>query len=200
MNEIIIAFLTGVLGPIGIIIIKHYLEKRKKKDTVVEAVVNANVVYDELEKISEEFGADRVWVAQFHNGGHYYPTGKSIQKFSIFFENSKKSQDSIQRTFQNIPVNLFSKSLGAILDKSYIAIPDYREETIATYGLKHIAEENGTKSSYLFAINNVEDRCIAILAVEYTQRRKTLSDENIVELRLEASKLGGVLNSQLKKQ
>lgn len=200
MNEIIIAFLTGVLGPIGIIIIKHYLEKRKKKDTVVEAVVNANVVYDELEKISEEFGADRVWVAQFHNGGHYYPTGKSIQKFSIFFENAKRSQDSIQRTFQNIPVNLFSKSLGAVLDKAYIAIPDYREETIATYGLKHIAEENGTKSSYLFAINNVEDRCIAILAVEYTQRRKTLSDENIVELRLEASKLGGVLNSQLKKQ
>jgi len=200
VNEVIIAFLTGVLGPISIIIIKHYLEKRKKKDTVVEAVVNANVVCDELEKISEEFGADRVWIAQFHNGGHYYPTGKSIQKFSIFFENVKRSQDSIQRTFQNIPVNLFSKSLGAVLDKSYIEIPDYKDETIATYGLKHIAEENGTKSSYLFAINNVEDRCIAVLAVEYTHRRKTLNAENIVELRLEASKLGGVLNSQLKRQ
>jgi hypothetical protein len=78
-----------------------------------------------------------------------------------------------------------------------LAIPDFKDETIATYGLKYIAEENGTKSSYIFAIRTVENRLIGLLGIDYTTRKKTLDSEDIIELRLEATKLGGVLMSQL---
>jgi hypothetical protein len=197
MTEIIIAFLTGILGPIVVLLVKHILNTRKTPDLIAEAVNNANVINDEIEKIMEEFTPDRVWIAQFHNGGHYYPTGKSIQKFSIFFEQVKHAKDATRDNFQNIPVNLFSKSFSRVLTHDYVAIPDFKDETLATYGLKYIAEENGTKSSYIFAIRTVENRLIGLLGIDYTTRKKTLDSEDIIKLRLEATKLGGVLMSQL---
>jgi len=200
MVEIVIAFLTGVLGPILILLLKNRLETKKKvKDPLTDAVFNANVVSDELDKLLIESGADRVWIAQFHNGGHYYPTGKSIQKFSFFFESVKAMKDSIKLNFQNIPVNLFSKAFGQILDSDTITIPDYRDEKIATYGLKYIAEETGTKSSYLFAIRAVDDRLIGVLGVDYTSRKKTLDHEQIINFRIVAATLGGVLMNHLTK-
>lgn len=201
MVEIVIAFLTGILGPILILVVRHFLEKKKvNKDPLSEAVLNANIISDELDKILAEVSADRAWIAQFHNGGHFYPTGKSIQKFSFFYESVKAVKDSIRLNFQNIPVNLFSKVFGQILDQDYAAIPDYKDETIATLGLKYIAEETGAKSSYLFGVRTVDDRLIGILGIEYTARKKALTDAQIISLRVEAAKLGGVLMSHLEKK
>ena len=33
---------------------------------------------------------------------------------------------------------------------------DYKDETIATFGLKYIAEDTGCKSGYLFAIKTID--------------------------------------------
>ncbi len=61
-----------------------------------------------------ELKCDRVWVAQFHNGGNFYPTGKSIQKFSICYELVTIETSRIQQTFQNIQVSLFLKILNKL--------------------------------------------------------------------------------------
>ena len=82
MIEITIAFLTGVLGPVSLLYIKHILNKKKKTDIVAEALEMGEVVSNKIEDIKNGIKADRVWVTQFHNGGHFYPTGKSITKFS----------------------------------------------------------------------------------------------------------------------
>ena len=193
MTQIIVAFLTGVLGPILGLYIKNRLENRRKPDPLTEAVEHSNLVNDELDSLLSEYGADRIWLAQFHNGGHYYPTGKSIQKFSIFFESVKNVKDSFRSGFQNIPVNLFSRSLGEILERDFIAISDYKDEKISTFGLKYTADECNTKSSYLFAIRNVQGRMIGVLSIEYTNRKRKLSDEDIIELRLKSSAIGGVI-------
>jgi len=199
MVELSIAFITGVLGPVLILVIKHFLERSKKVDLLTEAVEHSDVVNYVLDGILEEKGVDRAWILQFHNGGHYYPTGKSIQKFSMFFEVVKHAKDSVRLQYQNIPVNLFSKSLSQIVKTGEVVIPDYKDEETATYGLKYIAEENGTKSSYLFAIKNPEGRIIGVLGIEYTGRKKELEHNTIQELKLSAATLGGILMSHLKK-
>jgi hypothetical protein len=190
-DAVIVAFLTGVFGPILVLVIKYFFDK--KKDPFVSAVNESNIISNELDRLLTDYSADRIWIAQFHNGGAYYPTGKSIQKFSIFFEVAKSMKDSIKMIFQNIPVNLFSKFLGKILEDDFIAISDYKDETIATYGLKYVAEEHGSKSSYIFSIRTMDDRIVGVLVVEYTGRKKVLTQAEIVELRLEATKIGGVL-------
>ena len=88
MTGIIIAFITGVLGPILLLYIKSKLEKKKEKpDMVRETLRVSELITSKIEHIKDEFDADRVWITQFHNGGNFYPTGKSMAKFSIMYEN-----------------------------------------------------------------------------------------------------------------
>lgn len=198
-TSIITAFLTGVAGPILIILIKNYLDKKKKpSDMVRDAVQVGNLISSKIEHIRTEFNADRVWISQFHNGGHFYPTGKSIAKFSIFYETVNVGIASIQSNFQNIPVNLFSKSVNELLENDIIEIPDFKDESTETFGLKYIAETSGCKSEYLFAIKTIDDKFIGVLGIDFSKRKK-LDIESINHLSNHATAIGGVLMTHLNK-
>lgn len=198
--SITIAFITGVIGPILVLFIKDRLEKRRPKpDMVTEALKVGELITSKIEHIKDEFKADRVWITQFHNGGHFYPTGKSIAKFSVIYETVSANAQSIQSNFQNIPVNLFSKSINQLLENDVIEIPDFKDDTISTYGLKYLAETTGSKSEYLFAIKTLDDRFIGSLGVEFTREQVTLDMESINHIMNHASSIGGVLMTHLDK-
>ena len=195
---VVVAFITGVIGPIAILYIKHKLDSRKKKpDMVMDTLRVSELVIQKIDHIKEEFKADRVWISQFHNGGNFYPTGKSIAKFSIMYEVVTQNTSSVQTNFKNIPVNLFSRSINQLLLNDVIQVEDFKDEAISTYGLKYIAEECGCKSAYLFAIKTIEDRFIGVLSVEYTKKKTKLDMESINHLQVHASSIGGVLISYL---
>ena len=197
-SEVIVAFITGVLGPVSLLYLKNFLDKKKAKpDMVKEALKVSELIVSKMEHIKEEFKADRVWVTQFHNGGHFYPTGKSMAKFSIIYESVNSGVSSIQTNFQNIPVNLFSRSINQLLENDVIEIPDYKDETIATYGLKYVAEESNCKSGYLFAIKTIDDKFIGTLGLDFTKRKTKLDMESINHLQVHATAIGGVLMGHL---
>ena len=198
MSEIVIAFITGVLGPILLIYIKYILDKRKKKpDMVMDTLRVSELINQKIDHIKEEFKADRVWISQFHNGGNFYPTGKSMAKFSIMYETVGATTQSVQSNFKNIPVQLFSKAINELYQKDIIQISDFKDETIATFGLKYIAEECGSKSSYLFAIKTIDGKFIGILAIDFTRRKTNLDIELVNHLQVHASSIGGVLMTYL---
>jgi hypothetical protein len=195
---IVVAFITGVLGPITVMYIKYLLDKRKKKpDMVMDTLRVSELINQKIDHIKDEFKADRVWISQFHNGGNFYPTGRSMAKFSIMYESVSQNAISVQSNFKNIPVNLFSRSINELLHNDVIEIADFKDETIATHGLKYVAEETGCKSAYLFAIKSLEDKFIGILALDYTKRKTTLDMDSINHLQNHASSIGGVLMSYL---
>ena len=134
---------------------------------------------------------------QFHNGGHFYPTGKSMAKFSIIYESVGPSVSSIQLNFQNIPVNLFSKSINQLYENDVIEISDFKDETIPTYGLKYIAEDTGCKSGFLFSIKTIDDKFIGTLGLDFTKRKTNLNTESINHLQVHATAIGGVLMGHL---
>ena len=196
--SIIVAFITGVLGPLLVLFIKNRLDKKSEKpDMVLETLKVSELIMSKIEHIKEEFKAERVWVAQFHNGGNFYPTGKSMAKFSIIYESVSSNVSSIQSNFHNIPVNLFSKSINQLLLNDTIEISDFKDETIATYGLKYIADDTGCKSGYLFAIKCIEGRFIGMLGIDYTKRKTKLEDESVNNLLIQATSIGGVLMTHL---
>lgn len=198
MMGLLIAFITGVLGPIMIILLKNYLNRNKKKpDMVTETLRVSELITTKIEHMREEFHADRVWVTQFHNGGNFYPTGKSMAKFSVMYETVNPGIGSIQTNFHNIPVNLFSKSINQLLVNDVIEIPDYKDETIPTFGLKYIAEDTNCKSGYLFAIKTIEGKFIGTLGMDFTKRKTKLDIESINHIMVHASSLGGVLMTHL---
>lgn len=200
-DAIWVAIIGGIIGPIIVLTMNWYLTNKlgkKKKDMVTDALEVGEQVTTKLDKIKEDYEADRVWISQFHNGGHFYPTGKSIAKFSIFYETVSPSAPSLQLTLKNIPVALFSKSFNELLNEGVIAIPDFGDETISTFGLKYFAAEYGTKSQYLFAIKNFEGKFIAIMGVDYTSKKHELNIKELEDLIHTSIALGGVLSNHLK--
>jgi len=198
--SIIVAFITGVLGPILVLVLKHYYEKGKvKPDMVAEALETSEKVLGKLDHIKEEFNADRIWITQFHNGGHFYPTGKSIAKFSMVYEVVNANVISVQSSYQNIPVSLFSKSTNYLLENDIIEISDFKDDTIATHGLKYVAEEGGCKSGYLFAIKTIDDKFIGCLGLDFVKRKTKLDMEAINHLAVHATAIGGVLHNHLQR-
>lgn len=199
-SSIIVAFITGVLGPVLLLIIKHYYEKGKAKpDMVAETLETSEKVLGKLDHIKDEFNADRIWITQFHNGGHFYPTGKSIAKFSMVYEVVNANATSVQSSYQNIPVSLFSKSTNYLLENDIIEISDFKDDTIATHGLKYVAEEGGCKSGYLFAIKTIDDKFIGCLGLDFVKRKTKLDMESINHLAVHATAIGGVLHNHLQR-
>jgi len=199
--ELIGAFLTGIVGPILYLIIGRYLSKQKdkKKDKLRESIIEGNLIDDELISIKEDYNSDRVWIAQFHNGGNFYPTGKSIQKFSIFYEVSNPGVSSISHVFSNIPCSLYPKAFQHMMENKGIFIPNFNDPKVATHGLKGAAESVGTKSSYVLPLFTLDNKYIGTFGVDYVGKRKKLTKEEWEHLQILASRLAGYISSYLEK-
>jgi len=198
LTPLIAAFITGLAGPLLVYVITKYINKKVKPiDLIQEAVNVSNLITDSIEDIKEEFEADRVWITQFHNGGNFYPTGKSMAKFSVIYETVNIGIGSIQSMFQNIQVNLFSKSINELQQNGSIQISDYKDPSIATFGLKYIAEDTGCKSGYLFAINSIDGKFIGVLGLDYSRKKTKLSEIQINELLIHTGTIGGVIMTHL---
>ena len=197
--EVIGAFLTGVVGPILYLIIQKYLlkEKNKGRDIVKENIVSVSLINNELEEIREEFKGDRVWITQFHNGGSFYPTGKSIQKFSVFYEVVKAGVSSIAHTFSSIPCSLYPKTFEHLMVGEGIFIPDYKDPKVATYGLKGAAESVGTKSTYLVPLFTLDEKYIGNIGVDFVSKKKRLTKEELEHFQIKAGRIAGFLSSYL---
>lgn len=194
---LISALITAILGPISINYFQSWMKRKENKDLIKESLKTNILVENKIETIKKDFEADRVWISQFHNGGNYYPTGKSIQKFSMFYEVVSPNAESIKMNFQNIPVSLFSKSIHDLSENNTITIPDVLNQE-DKHGLKYIAAENKCKSLYEFAIRNIEGRFIGIVGIEYIDEKKELTNHEVNTLALEATSIGGVLTNLLK--
>lgn len=199
--ELIGAFLTGVVGPILYLLISKHLQKQKdkNKDVIKDALASTMIIEDELEDIREEFNSDRAWISQFHNGGNFYPTGKSIQKFSIFYEVAKKGVSSVSHTFNNIPCSLYPKAFDHMLhgEQKGIFIPDYNDPKIATYGLKGAAESVGTKSAYVIPLFTLDEKFIGSLGIDFVAKKKKLTKADWEHLQIRAGRIAGYLSSHL---
>ena len=197
--ELIGAFLTGVVGPVLYLIVQKYLQKEKNKnrDVVKENITSVSLISNELEEIREEFKGDRVWIAQFHNGGNFYPTGKSIQKFSIFYEVNKAGVSAIAHTFNNIPCSLYPKTFEHMMEGKGIFINDYSDKKVPTYGLKGAAESVGTKSTYIIPLFTLDEKYIGNIGVDFVSKKKRLTKDEWEHLQIRAGRIAGYISSHL---
>lgn len=195
---ILVALITAVFGPIIVAWARIQLEKKGSGKSPMQEVIEFNDLVDEqIQSVLDELECDRVWVAQFHNGGHFYPTGKSIQKFSIFYEKTSIDTQQIQSTFQNIPISLFSKALSQIYKHGELIIASY-EEGNETYGLEEISKAYDTKSFYIVGLHSLDDHLIGVMAIAYNTQHKLEKNEWIF-IRQKVGVIGTLLSEYLYK-
>lgn len=193
-STIMVALITAVIGPVVLEWTRKKLNSTSPKTNPVDEAIELNTLVDEqLQNMMDELQADRMWVAQFHNGGHFYPTGKSIQKFSIFYEKVTLGTSPIQHTFQNVPVSLFPKGLAELYGKGELAIPNHQSED---YGLLPQMVTFGSTSFYMIGLEDLHDRFIGALAISFNEEYK-LTKEDWIFIRQKAGVIGTLLDEYL---
>jgi hypothetical protein len=201
-TEIIVALITAgitsIVGPIAVHYAKEIVnQNKKKKDPLSESIKVNQMITERLEKIREEFGVDRIWLLQFHNGGHFYPTGKSIQKFSMVYELLNPAVVPCQHQFQNIPVSLFSRAINELLEGNSIHIEDTSKDDAQFEGFTSVIISAGVKSTYMFPIFNIKGEFVGIVGVDFVENMTALDEEKLKDIGLTVSTIGGVLNNYL---
>lgn len=201
MMEIIAAFLTGVVGPIAYFFVASRLAKQRddKCDKVKENIQDSSLITDELEEMREEFKGDRVWITQFHNGGNFLPSGKSIQKFSVFYEVTKVGVSSVSHIFNNIPCSLYPKTFEHMMGGQGIFIPNFTDPKVATYGLKEAAKSVGTKSSFLVPLFTLDEKYMGNVGIDFVTKKKKLTKDEWEHFQIKAGRLAGYLSTYLSK-
>ena len=197
ITTIIVALITAVIGPLIMAWVQLKLATKQKRSPVEEAIDLNELVSEQIEIIINELEADRIWIAQFHNGGHFYPTGKSIQKFSIFYETITPNTEPIQSIFQNIPVSLFPKSLSKLYKDGELSIVTLNDEE--NYDLKPLCLTYGTKSFYMVSIYNLDDHFIGVMGIAFNEEYK-LSKEDWIFIRQKVGAIGLLLTDYLNKK
>jgi hypothetical protein len=194
---ILVALITAVLGPSAVEWIKIHLTKTKSRDLLGESINVDEKIDKQLEILQKELDCDRICLAQFHNGGHFYPTGQSIRKFSIFYEKLSPNTLSVKETFQNIPVSLFPKTFSLLYRQGEIIIPKCKENTIEC-GLFQINGKNyKTKSFYILSIKDLDNNFIGSLTISYYTKEHDLTPEEWMLVRQKIGVLGTILTNYL---
>ena len=198
IGMVLVAVITALIGPAVLEYIKVKLSKPISKDIVKDDIERNLVIFDEISEIRDMLDADRIWISQFHNGGHFLHTNKSIQKFSITYEDVKPGVSSIIHLFTDIPLSLYSRSMNYIMENKHLWISDFKDDTIATYGLKSAAEATGTNASYVVGLFDiVTDKCIGTMGIDYrTKKKLTQTQKDFLVER--GSRLAGYLSVYLK--
>jgi len=195
ITTVIVALITAIIGPIIVNWARLKMEKKSDKTPMREALDASSIIDTQLENILNELECDRVWVSQFHNGGHFYPTGKSIQKFSIFYEKSTPNLPPLLHTFQNIPVSLFPRVLSKVYQDQEISIEDVSTAD-DTYGLEYMTTQFGTKSICSVGLYSLDNHLIGVLNISYKEFHRITRDEWIL-IRQKAGAIGTLLSEYL---
>jgi hypothetical protein len=192
---IFVALITAILGPIIVTWVKIKLEKKSLQTPMSDALETSTLVDTQLEIIMNELECDRVWIAQFHNGGYFYPTGRSIQKFSIFYEKCTPDTPNIQQIFQNIPVSLFPRVLSKVYKDNELYVSDVNGEE-DSYGLEFFTNQCGTKAACIVGLHSLDDHLIGIMGVSFKEPHHLEKDKWIF-LRQKVGVVGTLLSEYL---
>ena len=110
------AFVAGVV----IAIVSKVKASRKNKNGKINPLKTFDTdlrIQEAITELRVELGAQRVYIAKFHNGGEYFD-GEAIKKISRTHESCEKSISHEFINYQNVPVTLVPDVMS-MLKKSW---------------------------------------------------------------------------------
>ena len=192
---IAVALITAVIGPAVLEYVKAKLKKKEAdKDPMYEEMGLDLVINEQLEYLRDQLKCDRVWVLQFHNGGHYYTSGVSIKKFSFFYEVVNSAIAPIREKFQNVPTSFFSRSLMEVHDNDELIVNDMNDESLSSYGLRDTANATGCQSLFIASLKTPGGKLHGALGVEYVKEPKGFTEEQKEMIRDTAGYISGTMS------
>jgi len=191
---VVIALITSVFGPIILEWAKSRFKKKNSTDPLPESIRYNELIEHQLDVMLDELGCDQIFIAQFHNGGHFYPTGKSIQKFSIFYEVLNPNIESVKNVYQNIPVSLFNKPLSELYEHGEVIIEDAEHNN--SY-LLNTTTGGKCKSIYLLSLTDLDGRIIGVMGIHYIEKKHRIVKDEWIFIRQKVGAIGNIISNYL---
>lgn len=198
---ILVAFITGVLSPV---VASWAREKFSRKNIHLEEedtddilkLLRANEVIDsKIEAFRGEHDLERVWIAQFHNGGSFYPADGvfKFQKFSLTYEACKPGIASDLSIIQNIPVSVFAGLLRKVRENGHYGVDDVQSALDDGVNIKSFWSDRGVKGFHISAIKCLNKKFLGFIVIDKITDTKKFTKELIESLIIESRILGGYL-------
>ena len=191
---VVIALITSVFGPIILEWAKSRFKKKNSTDPLPESIRYNELIEHQLDVMLDELGCDQIFIAQFHNGGHFYPTGKSIQKFSIFYEVLNPNIESVKNVYQNIPVSLFNKPLSELYEHGEVIIEDAEHNN--SY-LLNTTTGGKCKSIYILSLTDLDGRIIGVMGIHYIEKKHRIVKDEWIFIRQKVGAIGNIISNYL---
>jgi hypothetical protein len=142
--------------------------KQKKLD---KELSHSKLIQTILDQLLEEYGCQRAFILQRHNGGKY-KTGKSMTKLSTSFESLEEGVSSEFRQSQNLPMSLYSNFVDDVSKHKAI----YKSvDEIHDLITKAFFSQRGTKSAVVYPIKKSSE-LIALIGFEWTYTSEEFTD------------------------
>jgi len=170
-TTIITAFIASTTSIIVALIAAGYfkqffdiLKEKTSKKKLVKQLKKDEIVHHSIREIRNLYGADRVTITQFHNGGNFY-TKSPMQKSSITYERMTSGLEPISQKFQNILVSNFSWYNNRVLNNEAYFFSVY--EDVLDLATKSILRSHGSASHVGVPIFDKEKNLVATLALDW---------------------------------
>lgn len=205
MWEFIAKVVTAVISAAGGVISSYLYYKFKYKpdggdDEEEEEDLDKHIQYSkrinsELDSILGIVEADRVWIAQFHNGKSYYPSNSnnSMKKLSVTHEITSTGISKERNTFSNMLVSFFSDMILEVSESDHVRFVASKSHE-SPDEIDVLFRQRGCKAMDLFGMENLDDELVGILGIDHVKGGAfELSHEEIDYLNKKANLIGGLL-------
>jgi len=191
MDPQIIAAIVGIIGSLILWGLERFFKRKKRKSSIEYSIEHDKRIVKKIKDILEEFDADRAKVFRFHNGGAFLPDLKSMKKFSCIYEIDGKNVAPSQLELQNLHISMLHNPLSQLIETNEYLQPFV--ENMEDISEKYFFSDIGIKSMYAFLIRNINNDAIGFLSIDYVNKTVELTEDQLDQLRMYGSILGGYL-------
>ncbi len=180
-NNTLIDLLTSILVTLIGAFVSWYLrykygEYRQKR--MNQEISQSKLVQTILEQQLNEYGCQRAFILQRHNGGKY-GTGKSMNKLSTTFEALEEGVSTEFKEYQNLPISLYTGLIDkAMKNQGIFPIVEDIEDLL----VKAFFVQRGSKSAIVYPIKK-DREMVGVVGFEWTHGTRDMESllKNIKE-------------------
>lgn len=167
LSAVTVAIITSITTIFGIYLKEKYFPRIK---TQTLSTIKSTC-YIELDKICASIKdivkANMVYVAYFHNGGHFI-NGITMDKYTVVGEDYDVNCRSIKKTSKDVLVNNFPYLFHDLLVRNRHYINSVQNQAMEDKSYKEDLENRNIKSAYTFLIKDpIKDIPIGFISLEY---------------------------------
>ena len=166
-------------------------EKNDLAGKFISYAENANKIQIQLYHLLQNFGAERVSIFEFHNGGKNL-AGIEFKKCSNTYEAVSLETTPTIREYQNLPLSINPLWSKILTTREDISIPSV--ENLQDSFLKGHLKMQNIKAYYSTILQDYDNTPIGFITLEYYYHTKTLTEVELDQFNEIAIKISVLIN------